>query len=1232
MKLLPILLGSSGIFAQNETTQAALESTTVEKPCNSENIGSGLEIKLENETEVEEIQLQMEDFTLKAAKNYIGLTASVNGKTCGKKLSTQVLRRLAKENAPKIVFNCKKAVKGDVVKIFAKAASTEDSARSNCKKLKNVDNQSGLIIRAQWFDKGAHQFNAFGWMPVSGRVSNWKIIVEFNTAISDDGKTWELLPMSYNKVLDSKFNFDFLAKAESGGVKATTWWCHDGINGGSSATSSPAKAQPTKAPPQKHVQTKPAPKPSIINRPTSEKTTTSPSTKPANPPKTVSSDVDFGKISYNKASKDHCSRAGGNLKSQSATKPTFKKASKEEVAKTKYDLNEVIAKSILFYEAQRSGELPEDNRVKWRGDSGLNDGCDIGRDLTGGWYDAGDYVKFGLPMAWSTTTLTWGIIEYGDAYKAAGEYENALAQVKWTLDYFVKCHIAKDQFVAQIGNAKKDHEYWGRAEEMRMNRPTYIISPKNPGSDVVGESAAALAAGSLLFRESNPKLADEYLAHARELYALAKNYQKDYNSAIPMITEFYKSWGYKDEIAWASAWIYRASGDSKWKAIAERDYNNFGIQYSGVESTWDSKKPGTMAVMLQATKNPKYATHLAKYVDSALRQRKTPKGMIYVQKWAPLRHASNIAFMALQAAMAEPKLPKASQYFQFAQKQLNYALGSTGRSYVVGFGKSPPKEPHHRGSSCPAKPKTCDWAQSGRGPAPWVLFGALVGGPNEQDRYTDSRKDYIANEVATDYNAAFQGLAAGVKCKLLGGDCTVRNYARPSIDLPLPPAKSSHGSSSSSAPLPTKATASKDTSAQEFKNGDFENGHHGWICNGCKGSRVAFPWAAQSGKAGYKVESRLGAWAGPAQDFVFGKDLLPGNDYIAEVYIRPQGNDQKAEKFIMTANIEFKSGKPVWKPIASVQARPKQWTRLSGTISFDYKVQDVKNIRIYIEGPPPSRSFVIDSASLKSVHAGKAPAKTTARPAQKTTPKPMKTTTKPKTKPTATTARNWSNNSPLWQNASGGKLHKGDITVYAEKPDGGNCGYPKFSDETTKYFVALPKPMWEKGANCGRCVEIDCTAGNVGTNCDAGKTTVAMVVDSCPECHEGDLDLSNAAWDKVSGNAGHSRFKANWKFIECPDRFMMKDTFEFHIKEGSSKWWLAVMPLNHKHKMKSIEIKKGDGAWKSMEFGTIDSFYWKGAPQVDSFELRFTLVTGQSITHKVSEVVASSTIDTKKKF
>ena len=47
---------------------------------------------------------------------------------------------------------------------------------------------------------------------------------------------------------------------------------------------------------------------------------------------------------------------------------------------------EVIHKSLLFYEAQRSGPLPADNRIPWRKDSALTDGNDVNEDLTGGYY------------------------------------------------------------------------------------------------------------------------------------------------------------------------------------------------------------------------------------------------------------------------------------------------------------------------------------------------------------------------------------------------------------------------------------------------------------------------------------------------------------------------------------------------------------------------------------------------------------------------------------------------------------------------------------------------------------------------------------------------------------------------------------------------------------------------------------------------------------------------------
>ena len=67
-----------------------------------------------------------------------------------------------------------------------------------------------------------------------------------------------------------------------------------------------------------------------------------------------------------------------------------------EAAGTNYNYSEALQKSILFYELQMSGDLPDDIRTNWKADSCLNDGSDVGLDLTGGWYDAGDNVKFNL--------------------------------------------------------------------------------------------------------------------------------------------------------------------------------------------------------------------------------------------------------------------------------------------------------------------------------------------------------------------------------------------------------------------------------------------------------------------------------------------------------------------------------------------------------------------------------------------------------------------------------------------------------------------------------------------------------------------------------------------------------------------------------------------------------------------------------------------------------------------
>ena len=75
---------------------------------------------------------------------------------------------------------------------------------------------------------------------------------------------------------------------------------------------------------------------------------------------------------------------------------------------------------------------------------------------------------------------------------------------------------------------------------MNTNRQAFLLSPSNPGSEVAGESAAALAAASMLFRSSNPTYSATLLQHARQLFTFANTYKGDYGLAIPDAARFYK--------------------------------------------------------------------------------------------------------------------------------------------------------------------------------------------------------------------------------------------------------------------------------------------------------------------------------------------------------------------------------------------------------------------------------------------------------------------------------------------------------------------------------------------------------------------------------------------------------------------------------------------------------------------------------------------------------------------
>ena len=197
------------------------------------------------------------------------------------------------------------------------------------------------------------------------------------------------------------------------------------------------------------------------------------------------------------------------------------------------DYKNALTKSLLFYDSQMSGKLPSWNGVPWRGDSGLRDGCEAGYDLTGGFYDAGDFIKFHFPQSFALTVLGWGMIEFKDGYVAAGEWEHIQNLFKWGVDHFKKCH-AKDHplypniFFGQVGHGETDHSVIGRPEEMTMWRPAYEISSQKPGSELAAGAAVVFAIGAYHNARENGNSdpeAVELLKRAKELLAFAVNYK-----------------------------------------------------------------------------------------------------------------------------------------------------------------------------------------------------------------------------------------------------------------------------------------------------------------------------------------------------------------------------------------------------------------------------------------------------------------------------------------------------------------------------------------------------------------------------------------------------------------------------------------------------------------------------------------------------------------------------------
>ncbi len=427
------------------------------------------------------------------------------------------------------------------------------------------------------------------------------------------------------------------------------------------------------------------------------------------------------------------------------------------------DYTEVLGLSLQFYEAQRSsGPF---TLVYWREAAGLSDGSDVGVDLSGGWFDAGDGVKFNLPMAYSVTMLNWSIIAFGDAYLGQGGYGEQ--QTYYALDYLLKTYNqgadlsnpSDDSIYYQVGNVTADHNFWGPPQDMTMDRPTYSCTSSLKCSEVAGEMAAAFASGAIALA-SNMHYAATLIEKAKKVYLYGKTYQG--NNGYTATEGAYTSYsGYNDELAWGAVWLYLATNEESYLNDA-KSFLSSANDSTYWAHNWDNVSNGTRLLLYKITKESQYKSSLDQHFDywmSGINY--TSGGLAFLNEWGSLRYASTTAFLALVYAQELSSGLQYSSLVNFARSQIDYILGDNPRnsSYVIGYGLNPPINPHHRASH-----NSSTHSISSPTNNEFILNGALVGGPksaNDFD-YQDDRTDYIANEVATDYNAGFTGAVAGL--------------------------------------------------------------------------------------------------------------------------------------------------------------------------------------------------------------------------------------------------------------------------------------------------------------------------------------------------------------------------------------------------------------------------------------------------------------------------------------
>ncbi|MBQ8296463.1 MAG: glycoside hydrolase family 9 protein, partial [Ruminococcus sp.] len=448
-------------------------------------------------------------------------------------------------------------------------------------------------------------------------------------------------------------------------------------------------------------------------------------------------------------------------------------------AETDINYAEALALSLYFYDANECGCEVDEGPLTWRGDchvsdatSSLDNAVGLGStekeliktingtdtvDVSGGYHDAGDHVKFNLTMGFNATSLGWAYYDYPEVFQATGTEAHLLDVLQNTCDYFMKTTYldANNDVIAFCYNVgdSSDHNDWLSPENQTAARKTYWATASGNNSGAAFEMASALATTSHAFKDIDAAYAEECLKYAEALYEFGANY--------PGYTQdgqgdMYGAGSYVDEKAWAEAWLYVADSENHSLPTIVPSGGYYGSELDNWVYCWDKVWGGYACLMYELTGDSRYATEIKYEMDMLV----SDKSQAYypISGWGTSRY--NCAWQKYAITYSEGQGD--SEYLNYAKNQMDYILGNnpTGYSFLLGYGDKSPVKIHHRA------------ANPNRDECTYTLYGALVGGPTTANGdYEDNTERYQYTEPALDYNACFTLAITGLLSHF-GGDTT----------------------------------------------------------------------------------------------------------------------------------------------------------------------------------------------------------------------------------------------------------------------------------------------------------------------------------------------------------------------------------------------------------------------------------------------------------------------------